>query len=259
MSTRVKSESLTSTTRPGDVSVPKNAKPCAESITADVTQHAPKKRSRPAMRTGPEPTLTTPPVSVPKYTPPPLLGSMTADVRRSSPDGRVRLPTRVRSVGGVSSRKPAAVAVPLAAAPLRARVDVRRRARRERAGAPRRVDHGGREVILTGRQGEACPAGEDLRGVPFKVDAIRELDLDDAARVGPEVRGVRRVHRVDDGGREVILSGRQGEDAHTGEVRQLDLHDAAGGRVGPGAREAIRRVDHGGREVNLPERQGEGG
>src|SRR2546428_12517028 len=112
MSTRVKSESLTSTTRPGDVSVPKNAKPCAESITADVTQHAPKKRSRPAMRTGPEPTLTTPPVSVPKYTPPPLLGSMTADVRRSSPDARVRLPTPVKAERWTFTTMPGDVAVP---------------------------------------------------------------------------------------------------------------------------------------------------
>src|SRR5947209_2650172 len=78
--------------------------------------------------------------------------------------------------------------------------------------ATRRVDDGGREVILSGRQGEAAHAGEDLRGVPFKVDAIRELDLDDAARVGPDVGGVERVVRDDGGGRGGVLCGRVGED-----------------------------------------------
>src|SRR3989442_15733617 len=96
----------TSTTTPGDVRVPKYAKPPAESITADAKSTSRGGRVRPPMRAKvARSTFTTTPgdVKVPKNAKPPA-ESTKAEERGSSPDGRVRPPTRGRSSGGTPMR-----------------------------------------------------------------------------------------------------------------------------------------------------------
>src|SRR3989442_15969174 len=89
----------TSTTTPGDVKVPKYAKPPAESITADAKSTSRGGRVRPPMRAKvARSTFTTTPGGVkgPENAKPPA-EAITAEKKRTSPDGRGGTPTGGRA------------------------------------------------------------------------------------------------------------------------------------------------------------------